>query len=215
LNISLQRWSLERGQVRAHSMMIVYWSLFLALLIGFIVFIVAVFKDFTDSYEQGKKSSRAVRTGVIAQSLSFSLAWMFRRPRVNPFGGGELWPDVLIAAFSLALACGAVSLAVASKKHLGMHWAMAARVLGGHRLVTTGPFGRVRHPLYLAMGLLLLSPVAGLSSWFGAATALPLFSYGTYLRARAEEEVLGKAFGPEYEGYRRRVPAFVPRLRRA
>lgn len=195
-------------------MKLIYWSLFLALFVCFVVFIVAVFKGFTDSYAQGKKSSRAVKTGVIAQSLSFSLAWTFRRPRVNPFGGEGLWPDLLIAAISLAVAAGAIALAVASKKHLGKHWAMAARVLEGHRLVKDGPFGRVRHPLYLAMGLLLLAPVAGLSSWLGAATSLPLFAYGTYLRARAEEDVLGQAFGPEYEEYRRRVPAFIPRLGR-
>jgi protein-S-isoprenylcysteine O-methyltransferase Ste14 len=130
---------------------------------------------------------------------------------VNPFGGPALWPDLLIAAVSLALAVGAVALAVASKKRLGRHWAMAARVMEGHRLVTDGPFGRVRHPLYAAMGLLLLAPVIGLGSWLGAAIALPLFAFGTFLRVRAEEIVLAAAFGPEFEEYRRRVPAFIPR----
>jgi protein-S-isoprenylcysteine O-methyltransferase Ste14 len=196
-------------------MNVIYHGLFAVLIACFAVFILAVFKGLTDSYAEGKKSSRAVRIGVVAQSLSFSLAWTFRRPRVNPFGGEALWPDVLIAAFSLSLAAGAIALALVSKKHLGKHWAMAARVMEGHRLVTDGPFGRVRHPLYLAMGLLLLAPVAGLSSWLGAATALPLFAYGTFVRARAEENVLGQAFGPEYEEYRRRVPAFIPRLGRA
>ncbi len=193
-------------------MKLIYYGLFAVLLSCFAVFIVTVFKGFTDSYAEGKKSSGAVRAGVIAQSLSYSLAWIFRRPRVNPFEGDALWPGVLIAAFSLALATGAIALAFASKKRLGRHWAMAARVVEGHRLVTDGPFGRVRHPLYLAMGLLLLSPVAGLSSWLGAGAALPLFAFGTYLRVRAEERVLGAAFGPEYEEYRRRVPAFIPRL---
>jgi len=196
-------------------MNLIYWTAAITLLCCFAVFIIVVFRGFADSFAEGRKSSRAVRLGVIAQSLSFSLAWTFRRPRVNPFGGEALWPDILVAAFSLALAGGAIALAVASKKCLGKHWAMAARVLDGHRLVTDGPFGRVRHPLYLAMGLLLLSPVIGLSSWLGAATAVPLFAYGTYLRARAEEKVLGEAFGPEYEDYRRRVPAFIPRLRKA
>jgi protein-S-isoprenylcysteine O-methyltransferase Ste14 len=180
----------------------------------FVVFVIAVFKGFTDSYAEGRKSSRAVRVGVLAQALSFALAWMLRRERINPFRVEALWSDLLIAALSLGLGVGAIALAVASKRRLGRHWAMAARVLDGHRLVKDGPFGRVRHPLYLAMGLLLLAPVAGLSSWLGAATSLPLFAYGTYLRARAEEKVLGTAFGPEYEEYRRRVPAFIPRLGR-
>lgn len=193
-------------------MPLIYWTLSISLLGCFAIFIIVVFKGFSDSFAEGRKSSRAVRVGVIAQSLSYSLAWMLRRPRINPFGGGTRWPVLLISALALALAAGAIALAVASKKHLGMHWAMAARVIEDHQLVKDGPFGRVRHPLYLAMGLLLLSPVVGLSSWLGAATALPLFAYGTYLRARAEEDVLAKAFGPEYEEYRRRVPAILPRL---
>lgn len=196
-------------------MIFIHWFLFVALLSCFMVFIIAVFKGVGEVYAEGKKSSRAVLLGVIAQSASFSMAWTFRRPRVNPFGGEALWPDILIAALSLALAAGAIALAVASKKRLGKHWAMAARVVEGHRLVTDGPFGRVRHPLYLAMGLLLLSPVAGLSSWLGAGAALPLFAYGTFVRVRAEEKVLGEAFGPEFEEYRRRVPALIPRLRKA
>jgi protein-S-isoprenylcysteine O-methyltransferase Ste14 len=195
-------------------MNLIYYGLAGVLLSCFVVFIIVVFKGFTDSYAEGKKSSRAVRLGVIAQSLSFSLAWTFRRPRVDPFGGEGLWPDVLIAGVSLALAAGAIALAVASKRRLGTHWAMAARVVEGHRLVTDGPFGRVRHPLYLAMGLLLFAPLAGLSSWLGAAMSLPLFACGTFVRARAEEAVLGQAFGPEFEAYRRRVPAFFPRLRK-
>ncbi len=186
-----------------------------AIFICFVIFIIVVFKGFTDSYAQGKRSSRTVRIGVIAQSLSYSLAWIFRRNGVGPFRGEDLWLDLLIAAVSLALAVGAIALAVNSKRHLGKHWAMAAQVIEDHRLVTDGPFGRVRHPLYLAMGLLLLSPVIGLSSWLGAATALPLFACGTYLRARAEEKVLEQAFGPEFEEYRRRVPAFIPRMGRA
>ena len=32
------------------------------------------------------------------------------------------------------------------------------------------------------------------------------------VRVRAEERVLGRAFGPEYAGYRMRVPRFLPRL---
>jgi protein-S-isoprenylcysteine O-methyltransferase Ste14 len=189
-----------------------HWFLVLTLFSCFVVFTVVVFKGFSDSYAEGKKSSRAVRVGVLAQASSYALAWLLKRPRVNPFGGEALWPEILIAAFSLASAAGAIALAMASKKWLGKHWAMAARVVEGHRLVTDGPFGRVRHPLYLAMGLLLLSLVAGLSSWLGAGGALPLFAFGTYLRVRAEEAVLGETFGPEFEDYRRRVPAFIPRF---
>jgi protein-S-isoprenylcysteine O-methyltransferase Ste14 len=161
----------------------------------------------------GEKRPAAVRVGVIMQSLSYLLAWNLRRPRLDPFGGTALWPDILIAAAGVSLALCAVILVAAAKKHLGRHWALAARVIDEHRLVTDGPFGRVRHPIYLAMGLLLLAAVVGLSSVPGAACASLFFVAGTYIRVRAEEGLLAREFGPEFEAYRRRVSAFLPRLR--
>jgi protein-S-isoprenylcysteine O-methyltransferase Ste14 len=188
----------------------IYWILFLVLIFCYVLFILVVFRGFGRTSAEGTRSSRRVRIGIIAQSLGYSLAWILRRPRVNPLGAKGIWPDILIAAFSVALAVGAIALAIASKKGLGKHWAMAARVREGHQLVTEGPFGRVRHPIYLAMGLLLLAPIAGLSSWFGVVSALCLFAFGTFLRVRAEEKVLREAFGREFDDYRRRVPAFIP-----
>lgn len=190
-------------------------ALFIALLACFAVFLVLVFKGPGEVRGKKEKSPGPVRIGAILQSVSYMLAWTFRRPKINPFGGAARWADVLIITLSLSAALGAIALVRASKKHLGRQWALAARVIDGHRLVMTGPFGRVRHPLYLAMGILLFAPVIGLSSWLGAALSGPLFTAGTWLRVRAEESVLAGAFGAEYEDYRKRVPAFVPRLRRA
>lgn len=189
-------------------------GLFIALLACFIVFVVIVFKGPGAVRGKKEKSPGPVRLGTILQSVSYMFAWTLRRPRVNPFGGGALWPDILIAILSLFAAAGAIALAAVAKKHLGRQWALAARVVEGHQLVTNGPFGRVRHPLYLAMGILLLAPIIGLSSWPGAVLSLALFAVGTSLRTRAEESVLAETFGAEYAAYRKRVPAFLPCLKK-
>jgi protein-S-isoprenylcysteine O-methyltransferase Ste14 len=193
-------------------MVLISWMLYGALLVCFAIFLFIVFRDPGRVAGKRKKSPGRVRLGALLQSASYMLAWTFRRPRVDPFGGAALWPDIVIALGSLAIALGAIVLAKASKKHLGRHWALAARVVEGHHLVTDGPFARVRHPLYLAMGLLLLSPVIGLSSWLGVGLSVPLFLIGTSFRVRAEESVLVEEFGREYDEYRRRVPPFFPRL---
>jgi len=187
--------------------------LFGTLLVCFAIFLFIVFKGPGRVEGKREKSRVLVRVGAILQSVSFALAWTFRRPRVTPFGGGSFLPDIMIALVSLSAAVGAIALVWTAKKRLGRQWALAARVVEGHRLVTGGPFGRVRHPIYLAMGLLLLSPVIGLSSWLGAGLSIPLFSLGTWLRTSAEERVLSAEFGGEYREYRRRVPAFFPRLK--
>lgn len=82
------------------------------------------------------------------------------------------------------------------------------------RLVTDGIFGYVRDPIH-AVFIFLVTPGMALLMWSWPGLALPAIAYGLYRRFIAEEEArLAEAFGPQYEVYRRRVPALVPRLRR-
>ena len=80
------------------------------------------------------------------------------------------------------------------------------------RLVASGPYRFVRHPLYLAglvIGLVLLA-----SAWSAAALALfCLYATATWLRMRAEERVLEEAFPGAYRAYRRRTAMLVPWVR--
>jgi protein-S-isoprenylcysteine O-methyltransferase Ste14 len=78
------------------------------------------------------------------------------------------------------------------------------------RLVTSGWYARVRHPLYLYSTLfLVLNPVMT-AQWF----LLTLFSVTYFfVGAMIEERRLLKEFGDEYRNYRQRVPFMVPSLR--
>ncbi len=82
----------------------------------------------------------------------------------------------------------------------------------GHRLVESGPFGCIRHPMYLGVivagwgGLLLYR------TW--AMLAFAVMMFGLVYRAHAEEHALRLAFGDEWEAYRRSVPGWLPRLTR-
>ncbi len=90
------------------------------------------------------------------------------------------------------------------------HWALAARTIEHHELVTSGPYGLVRHPIYLAIGGfvvvtgLMLAPIRVLL------VACVIYVAGTHLRLRAEEKLLAATFGPAFDEYRRRVPALIP-----
>lgn len=79
----------------------------------------------------------------------------------------------------------------------------------GGRMIDTGPYAYVRHPIYSA-GLLFL---AGYALATSPAALVPLVALAVLWRNKAalEEELLARCY-PEYRDYRARVPgAFFPR----
>lgn len=80
------------------------------------------------------------------------------------------------------------------------------------KLVTHGPYGWVRHPLYAVY--LVSYPLVALPRLSVAAVLIAgLAITAQVLRSRREEALLRAVF-PDYEEYAARVPAFVPKLRR-
>jgi protein-S-isoprenylcysteine O-methyltransferase Ste14 len=82
---------------------------------------------------------------------------------------------------------------------------------GRRDLVVTGLYRYVRHPLYtLSFIVLWLMPVM---TWNLLALNLGVTAY-FIIGSRYEEDKLIGEFGPAYIEYRRRTPAFLPRLTR-
>ena len=71
------------------------------------------------------------------------------------------------------------------------------------KVIDTGPYAVVRHPMYTAVMVFLLATPAALGSWWamvGAIVYFPIFVF----RIRNEEEVLLREL-PGYEDYSARV----------
>ena len=73
----------------------------------------------------------------------------------------------------------------------------------GHRVVSTGPYAFVRHPMYSASVLFFVGAPLLLGSWWGFAMS-PLFAVLFAIRARLEERALLAGL-PGYADYTRRV----------
>ena len=89
-----------------------------------------------------------------------------------------------------------------------------ARTLGAARdLVTTGPYGYVRNPLYLG-NFLLSFGVCLVANVYWLIAVLVIGYFSQYLPIIAlEEAYLLEACGQMYQTYRERVPRFVPQFR--
>ena len=80
-----------------------------------------------------------------------------------------------------------------------------------HRLATTGPYARIRHPQYVGFVAILLG---FLFQWPTLLTVI-MFPILVLMYARlavVEEREMRRQFGDEYERYAERTPRFIPKL---
>ena len=113
----------------------------------------------------------------------------------------------LLGMVSVAIGLG---FAVWARRHLGRNWSARITVKENHALVRSGPYQVVRHPIYSGLLLALAGTALATGEWRGVlAVACAVLAFA--LKIRVEESRMRETF-PEYEGYRRRVPALVPGL---
>jgi len=102
-----------------------------------------------------------------------------------------------------------------ARAFLGPLWSGSITRKNNHRIVDTGPYALVRHPIYagIILSLFATAVVLGTPTSF-AGVALMVLAF--YAKARREERYLREELGPEaYDAYAKRVPMLVPHLKRA
>ena len=112
------------------------------------------------------------------------------------------WAGSALAVFGIYVRQRAVA-------HLGRFFRTEVTLLDDHRLVTDGPYARVRHPAYTGFVLMLI----GIGLAFACVIAIiamiaPVI--GLIYRIRVEEAALESRFGAEWAEYRARTGALLP-----
>jgi protein-S-isoprenylcysteine O-methyltransferase Ste14 len=157
--------------------------------------------------ERGATRSISSWLGIVIQGFAIGLmSYGPVRVELDPLSRLALGEAVAIAV----LMGGAIALFALSSRAMGRNWSLVARTRSDHDLVTSGPFRYVRHPIYVALFLMMIA----LSIAFGHGTRLllgvPIYAVGTWFRIVREERLLHGMFGAQYEAYAGRVKRFVP-----
>jgi protein-S-isoprenylcysteine O-methyltransferase Ste14 len=158
------------------------------------------------------KRDRLSLLGIFLQMCAYFLVWF--QPPGHPFlppvaalSGGV---GIAYSVCTVALGVGSVWLVASAVRTLGKQWAFAARLVEGHKLVTEGPYGFVRNPIYTGMLGMLVATGLAMEHWTALDAAVVLFAVGLVIRVSSEEKLLRAAFGNEFEEYAKRVPAVLP-----
>ncbi len=100
-----------------------------------------------------------------------------------------------------------------ARRHLGKLWSGSITRKEGHRVVDTGPYALVRHPIYTGL-ILSAAALAVKSAAILNFAGVAVFIFSWWMKARLEEKFLAEELGAEaYAAYRARVPMLVPFMR--
>ena len=114
-------------------------------------------------------------------------------------------------SFNVAVALTAAGLlfAVWARQYLGSNWSGTVTLKEGHELIISGPYARVRHPIYTGLLLAFIGSAMAIGEW-RAVLAFALASLALWRKLRLEERLMHQQFGAAYQAYCRGVPALIP-----
>jgi protein-S-isoprenylcysteine O-methyltransferase Ste14 len=119
--------------------------------------------------------------------------------------------DVWIRYGAIAVTGCGVAVAIVARYNLGQYWSARVEVKVDHRLICSGPYAWVRHPIYSGILLAIVGTGLFVGEW-RAALAIVFAITGLALKARKEESLMTAEFGELYEEYRRRTGFLIPRF---
>ncbi len=162
-------------------------------------------------------SSRATSRASIVQQLPYRLvtlagfALLFGTSSHRAHDSLRFWALSASAGWGIASLC-LIGFAFTwwARLHLGKLWSAFVTRKADHRIIDTGPYGIVRHPIYTGI-ILAAFAVAILKGTAYAIAGVLVVTVGFWIKARLEEHFLRDDLGAEtYDSYRRRVPMLIP-----
>lgn len=158
-----------------------------------------------------KISQRSERLLIIFMFIGFlllPLLWV-STPVFNDFK--LLFPDwIRISGVILA----AISLLYFVRIHaaLGANWSPTLEIRQRHEFVCTGPYNRIRHPMYLQMLMWTCAQFMILSNCIAGISGLMAWLILYFVRVPKEEQMMISVFGERYVQYMRKTGRIFPKF---
>ena len=159
--------------------------------------------------ERGESGSQRFRTALVLGIGGFLI--FAQASQLGPLNY-RFVPDAMsIHVMALALVVAGLGISVWARRHIGQFWSGRVMLKEGHQLVQSGPYARVRHPIYSGIFLATLGTALFVGEW-RALLGAAIFFLAHWRKAQREEALLKGKFGEAYETYRQRTGSLVPKL---
>lgn len=97
-----------------------------------------------------------------------------------------------------------------SHRQLGKNWSVTLEIRDDHKLVTSGLYRYIRHPMYLSFWLWSIGQLFLLPNLVAGAAGLVGVAILYFSRIHKEETLMRETFGASYDDYARRTRRIIP-----
>ncbi len=128
-------------------------------------------------------------------------------PWLNSFNIGlpdwVRWTGVIVYGFGIILFWWV-------HKTLGKNWSPVLEIRKDHKLIITGPYKYIRHPMYTVIWIWVLFQGIILSNWAVMIVGILTWSILYFIRLPEEEKLMIEEFEEEYKDYMKRTKKIIP-----
>jgi len=141
---------------------------------------------------------------IVAFTILFG-PWLRNGPLGNRFLPNLPWVRYL----GIFLLWVGIGFAIWARYHLGEYWSARVTIKVDHKLIDSGPYAYVRHPIYSGILLGLIGTALAVGKW-RAVVAFLVILIVYVLKARREEGMLAEQLGDPYVEYKKRTGMLIP-----
>jgi protein-S-isoprenylcysteine O-methyltransferase Ste14 len=105
-----------------------------------------------------------------------------------------------------------IGLAIWARYHLAEYWSARITIKEDHQLIRTGPYARLRHPIYSGIILAAIGSAVVIDQW-RCVLGVCLVLTGYCIKARKEEAMLSQQFGAAFREHQKHAGFLIPRFR--
>jgi protein-S-isoprenylcysteine O-methyltransferase Ste14 len=116
-----------------------------------------------------------------------------------------------LAVTGVVLTWVGIGLALWARWHLGQYWSARITLKEDHKLIRSGPYARLRHPIYSGLDLAAIGSAMAIDKW-RCVLGVCLIIVGYVIKARREEAMLAAQFGDNFVEHSRYTGFLFPKF---
>jgi protein-S-isoprenylcysteine O-methyltransferase Ste14 len=126
--------------------------------------------------------------------------------------GRHLFPrTIAVVAVGIGLTWVGLGIAIWARYHLGQFWSGRITLKEGHQLIRTGPYARLRHPIYTGLDLAAIGTALVINRW-RCVIGVVVIMIGFVIKAKREEALLAGQFGEAFQEHLKQTGFLLPRF---